>query len=92
MSLNIAISRPSGINGAVATKTARPDLTVSRPASATDSSHEAAWVDEMLFVFDEILRFGLSPSDLATPGPRFPVAERFQAASHPLPGVSEDAI
>ena len=80
MSLNISMSRLSGIKGAVATKTALPEITASRPASATDSSYEAAWVDEMLFVFDEIIRFGLSPADLATPGPRFPLAERSQAS------------
>lgn len=79
MSFNSSMSRPSGVKGAVVTKTALPEITASWHTSVKERSYEAAWMEEMRFVFDEILRFGLSPADLATPGPRFPVVDHSAA-------------
>ena len=80
MSLNTSMSQPSGVKGAMANHSALPEITASAHTSAREISHEAAWMEEMRFVFDQILRFGLSPADLATPGPRFPVVEHAAAS------------
>ncbi len=81
MSFNSSMSRPSGVKGAVVTKTALPKVTASEHTPPKASAYEDAWMEEMRFVFDEILRFGLSPADLATPGPRFPVVDHSAARS-----------
>ena len=80
MSLHTSTSRPSGVKGAVCTHTDLPASTARGHTRANERSHEAAWMEEMRFVLDEILRFGLSPADLATPGPRFPVVEHAAAS------------
>lgn len=75
MSLHTSTSRPSGVKDAVCTHTDLPSSTARGHIWPNERSHEAAWMEEMRFVLDEIIRFGLSPADLATPGPRFPVVE-----------------
>ena len=86
MSLNTSMSQPSGVKGAMANHTALPASTASGHTSAKERTYEAAWMEEMRFVFDEILRFGLSPADLATPGPRFPVTGHSAARSSAFGG------